>query len=140
LWNERTEESFTTLKDLLTSEPLLRYPEFTKPFVLTTDAISEALDAILSQGPIGRDLPISYISRTLNNAERYYSTIERELLAIFRSFKQFRQYLLGRKFTIVTDHKPLTWVFNIKDPSSRLLRYRLKLVEFDYDITYKPGV
>ena len=53
--------------------------------------------------------------------------------------KQFRQYLYGRKFTIVTDHKPLTWVFNVKDPSSRLLRWRLKLEEYDYGGVYKPG-
>jgi hypothetical protein len=49
-------------------------------------------------------------------------------------------YLYGKKFTIVTDHKPLTWVFSVKDPSSRLLRWRLKLEEFDYQIVYKPGV
>jgi hypothetical protein len=48
--------------------------------------------------------------------------------------------LYGRKFTSVTDRKPLTWVFNVKDPSSRLLRWRLKLEEYDYDIVYKPGV
>jgi len=53
VWNRRTNEAFTTLKDLLTSEPLLQYPDFTKPFVLTTDASNEALGAILSQGPIG---------------------------------------------------------------------------------------
>jgi hypothetical protein len=140
VWNERTEETFTTLKDLLASEPLLWYPEITKPFVLTTHTSNEALGAILSQGPIGRNLPNAYISRTLKNAERNYSTIERELIAIVWSCKQFRQYLLGRKFTIGTDHKPLTWVFNVKDPSSRLLRSRLKLEEFNYDITYKPGV
>jgi hypothetical protein len=59
-----------------------------------------------------------------------------QLLAIVWSCKQFRQYLLGRKFTIVNDHKPLTWVSNVKDVSSR----RLKLEEFDYDINYKQGV
>jgi hypothetical protein len=85
--NERIEEAFTTLKDLLTSEPSLRYPEFTKPFVLTTDASNEALGAIRSQGPIGRDLPVAYISRTLNNAERNHSTTEKELLAIVWSCK-----------------------------------------------------
>jgi hypothetical protein len=108
--------------------------------VLTTDASNEALGAILSQGPIGRDLPIVYISRTPNNAERNYSTTETELLAIDWIFKQFKQCLLGRKFTMVTDHKPLTRVFNVNDPSSRLLRWRLKLDDFDYDIIYKPGV
>ena len=117
---EPKDNAFTTLKDLLTSEPLLQYTDFTKPFVQTTDASNEALGAILSQGPIGRDLPIAYASRTLVNAEKNYSTTE-ELLAIVCGCKQFRQYLYGRKFTIVTDHKPLTWVFNVKDPSSRLL-------------------
>jgi hypothetical protein len=81
-WNQRAEDAFVTLKDLLTNEPLLQYPDFTRPFVLTTDASDEALGAILSQGPIGQDLPISYASRTLNNPEKNYFTTEKELLAI----------------------------------------------------------
>jgi len=139
VWNQSTDEAFNTLKKLLTEEPLLQYPDFTKPFVLTTDASNEALGAILSQGPIGLDLPIAYASRTLNSAEKRYSVTEKELLAIVWGCKYYRQYLFGRKFTIVTDHKPLTWVFNVKDPSSRLLRWRLKLEEYDYQIIYKPG-
>jgi hypothetical protein len=67
---QKTEEAFVTLKEILTTEPLLQCPDFTKPFVLTTDASSEALGAILSQGPIGQDLPIAYASRTLNTAEK----------------------------------------------------------------------
>jgi hypothetical protein len=139
VWNQRTDEAFITLKELLTSEPLLQYPDFTKPFVLSTDDSNEALGAILSQGPIGRDLLIAFASKTLVNAENNYSNTE-ELLAIVWGCKQFRQYLCGRKFTTVTYHKPLTWVFNVKDSSSRLLRWRLKLEEYDYDIVYKPGV
>jgi hypothetical protein len=107
-WNQRTEEAFVTLKEFLTTEPLLQYPDFTRPFVLTTNASNEALGAILSQGSIGQDLPIAYASGTLNNAERNYSTTEKELLAIVWACKQYRPYLYGRKFTIVTDHKPLT--------------------------------
>jgi hypothetical protein len=72
--------------------------------------------------------------------QKKISVTERELLAIVWGCKQFRQFLYGTKFTIVTDHKPLTWVFNVKDPSSRLLRWRIKLEEYDYDIVYKPGV
>jgi len=139
-WNQRTEDAFVTLKELLTTEPLLQYTDFTKPFVLTTDASIEALGAVLSQGPIGQDLPIAYASRTLNNAERNYSTTEKLLLAIVWACKQYRPYLYGKKFTIVNEHKPLTWIFNVKDPSSRLLRWRLKLEEYDYQIVYKPGV
>jgi hypothetical protein len=93
----------------------------------------------VSQGPIGKDLPIAYASKTLNNAEKNYPTIEKELLAIVWGCKHFRQYLYGRKFTIVTDHRPLTWIFSVKDPSSRLLRWRLKFEEYDYEVTYKKG-
>ena len=97
---------------------------------MTTDASNEAIGAVLSQGPIGKDLPIAYASQTLNNAEKKYPTIEKELLAIVWGCKYLRQYLYGRKCTIVTDHSPHTWIFSVKDPSSRLLRWRLKLEEY----------
>jgi len=77
-------------------------------------------------------------SRTLNNAENY-PTIEKELLATVWACKYFRQYLYGRKFTIVTDHRLFTWIFSVKDPSSRLLRWRLKLEEYEYAVKYKKG-
>jgi hypothetical protein len=121
LWSEKTAAAFVTLKTLLTTEHLLQYLDFTRPFVLTTDASNDAISAVLSQGPVGKDLPIAYASRTLINAEKNYPTIEKELLAIVWSCKNFRQHLYGRKFTIVTDHRPLTWIFSVKDPSSRLL-------------------
>jgi hypothetical protein len=94
-----------------------------------------AIGTILSQGNIGSDLPIAYISRTLNKAEKNYNTTEKELLAIVWANKQFRPYLFGRRFT---DHKPLTWLFNVKNPEARL-RWRLQLEEHEYDIVYKPG-
>ena len=70
IWNEGTNKAFNTLKQLLISQPLLQYPDFTRPFILTTDASNDALGAILSQGDIGRDLPVAYASRTLNKAEK----------------------------------------------------------------------
>ena len=89
VWDQKTEESFVALKEILT-ETLLPYPDFTKTFVLTTDASSESLGAILSQGPIGQDLPIAYASRTLDKAEINYSTTEKELRAIVWACKQYR--------------------------------------------------
>jgi hypothetical protein len=89
--------------------------------------------------PLGKDPPIAYASRTLNNAEKKYPTVEKELLATVWGCKYFRKYLYGRRFTIVTDHRPLTWIFNVKDPSSRLLRWRLKLEEYDYKVVYRKG-
>jgi hypothetical protein len=70
IWNADTDETFNTLKRLLTSQPLLQYPDFSKPFILTTDASNDALGAILSQGEIGRDLSVAYGSRTFSKAEK----------------------------------------------------------------------
>ena len=102
--------------------PILSYPDFTKPFILTCDASNFAISAILFQGEIGKDRPIAFGSRTLNKAELNYSTTEKECLAIVFGTKLFRPYVYGRTFTIVTDHKPLQWLFNCEDPGSRLVR------------------
>lgn len=106
---------------------------------MTTDASNEGLGAVLSQGEIGKDLPVAFASRTLNKAEINYSTTEKELLTIVWGMRYFRPYLFGRKFVVVTVHKPLTWIMSVKDPGSRLLRWRIKLEEYDYDIVYKKG-
>lgn len=131
---------FEQCKDLLCNDPILQYPDFERPFNLTTDASNFALGAILSQGPIGSDLPVCFASRTLSETEQRYSTIEKELLAIVWATKYFRPYLYGNKFKIITDHKPLTWLFSLKEPNSKLVRWRLKLEEFDYEIVYKKGL
>ncbi|KAL0128551.1 hypothetical protein PUN28_003706 [Cardiocondyla obscurior] len=138
-WGEKEQECFEILKEALCKEPILQYPDFTKPFLLTTDASGIAIGGILSQGTIGKDQPISYASRVLNDAEKNYSTIEKELLAIVYCVQHFRPYLYGKKFILITDHKPLTWLNKLKDPTSRLARWRIKLSEYEYEIIYKPG-
>lgn len=138
-WSDLCQEAFDKLKTILTREPLLQYPDFSKPFNLTCDASNFAIGCVLSQGVIGQDAPIAYASRNLNKAEQNYNTTEKELCAIVWGVKQFRPYLLGQKFKIITDHRALSWLFNIKDPGSRLTRWRLKLEEYEYEIQYKPG-
>lgn len=137
--DSKYKECLENCKNLLCNEPILQYPDFSKPFVLTTDASNVALGAVLSQGVIGSDKPVCYASRTLNKSEQNYSTIEKELLGIVWATKYFRPYLYGRKFEIVTDHKPLTWLMSLKEPNSKLVRWRLKLEEYDYDVVYKKG-
>lgn len=134
-WTDKQQISFDTLKLKLCEEPILKYPDFSKEFTLTTDASNEGLGAILSQD----GHPCCYVSRTLNPAEKHYTTTEKELLAIVWSIQRLRQYLLGRKFKIRTDHQALKWLHNVKDTSSRLIRWRLKLEEYDYDIEYHKG-
>lgn len=139
-WEEEQQEAFDILRRALMTEPILQYPDFDKEFYLTTDASNFAIGAILSQMHGDKLLPIAYASRTLNKAEGNYSTTEKECLAIVWSVNNFRPYLYGQKFIIQTDHKPLTWLFNVKDPGSRLVRWRLKLEEYNYEIRYKKGL
>lgn len=130
---------FKFCKHLLTNDPILQYPDFSKPFHLTTDASNVAVGAVLSQTTKGADLPIAYASRTLNESEQRLATIEKELLAIVWAVQYFRPYLYGRKFKIITDHRPLQWLQSIKEPSSKLFKWRTKLAAYDFDIEYKKG-
>lgn len=126
---------FETLKTLLTSDPILAYPDFNKPFTLTTDASLYALGAILSQE--GR--PIAYASKTLDNAQCNYDTTERELLAVVWACKQFRHYLYGVKFHLQTDHRALVWLSNLQEPNSKLQRWKIKRNEYNFDIKHIQG-
>lgn len=92
----------------------------------------------------GTERPIAYVSRTLNSAEKNYSQLEKEGLAVIFGVRKFDKYCYGRRFIIYTDHKPLTRLF---DPSlatsstvaARIQRWSLFLGNYSYDIVYKPG-
>lgn len=132
-------QAFEKCKEVLINSPILQYPNFDEPFILTTDASDVAIGAVLSQGTLGSDKPIAYASRTLSDTEQRYATIEKELLSIVWAIKYFRPYLYGKRFTIYTDHRPLTWIMSIKDPNSKLTRWRLRLAEYNFNVEYKKG-
>lgn len=136
-WNEEADLAFKTLKNKLSTSPVLRFPDYSKSFKLETDASLSAIGGILSND--GSEGAIQYMSRTLNPAERNYSTTERELLAIIFCLQQARHMILGYKVKIVTDHKALTYIMNIKETNSRLIRWKLTLAEYDHEIVFKPG-
>lgn len=92
-WGKEQSSSFEKLKKIITDEPILQYPNFSREFILTADASKIAIGAILSQGNIGHDKPIIFASRTLNKAESNYSTKEQELLAIVWAVKHFKPYI-----------------------------------------------
>ncbi|KAJ4433384.1 hypothetical protein ANN_15643 [Periplaneta americana] len=89
-WEDDQEEAFVTLKTKLSEKPLLIYPDFSVPFIVTTDESQEAVDAVLAQRINGEEKPVAYCSRQLNAAERNYSCTEIELLAVIFATKQFR--------------------------------------------------
>lgn len=78
IWTDACEDAFQTFRTILTKEPILQFPDFSRPFNITTDASNCAIGGILSQGNIGSDLPICYASRTLNKAKINYNTTEKD--------------------------------------------------------------
>lgn len=84
-------------------------------------------------------IDLSHMRLILNKAEQPYIKTEKELLSIVWAVKNSRPYLLLRQFKMYADHRPLTWLFNVKDPCLRLLRWRLKSAEYQYEVIYKTG-
>lgn len=110
-WTPQCQQAFELLKEKQTSSPILGYADFTQPFVQDTDASSLGIAAILYQEQAGRRKVIAYASRRLRGAEKNdqnYSSMKLELLALkWTVTEKFRNYLLGSKFTIITDNSPL---------------------------------
>lgn len=118
---------------------MLAHPNFNESFILVTDASKLGIGGILSQLNNGFERPIAYFSKKLNKAQSNYSATELELFAVVEGIKHFRCYLYGRKFTIITDHRPLKWLINLKDPNSKLARWNLFLSSYDFEIIHREG-
>ncbi len=133
-WTSQCQTAFEELKTILVNPPNLAYPDFSKPFILHTDASAFAIGGVLSQEHNGKECVISYWSRQLNKAERKYSTTEREALAAVAAIKEFYPYLYGFPFTLVTDHNPLTCLKGLKDFGGRLTRWLMFLQQFNFSV------
>ena len=126
LWNDQADNSFNRLKYMLINAPLMRNPDFTRTFILQTDASGIGVGAVLSQGE-EEDRPIAYFSRKLLPRERAYLTVEKECLAIVLAVQHFKVYLMGRQFIIQTDHRALQWLNKFREKNARLTRWSLLL-------------
>lgn len=143
VWTTDCDLAVANLKKSLIDECLLKSPDFEKAFTLSTDASNHTIAGALTQtSDTGDDVPIGFFSRVLRGPELNYSTIEKEFLAILCSVAHFRCYLIGAEHTtkIITDHRPLKFIFNLKESSSRLIRWALRLEEYNYEIIYRPGI
>ena len=144
-WSDACQESFQKLKDILGKSPLLTYYDSTKPVRLAVDASFYGVGAVLSHvSEDGEEQPIAFASRTLSASEQNYSMIEKEALAIIFGLKKFHQYLYGRRFSLITDHKPLTLLLGPKRgipvlAVSRLQRWAIQLGVYQYDIEYRAS-
>ena len=138
-WTELHQTAFIRLKEALISPPILDYPRKSDTFVLTTDSSEAGLGAVLSTS---RGTVVEYASRTLTAAEKNYCTTEKECLAIVWATRKLRHYLIGGRFTLETDHKPLQWLESAKRSNARaqrLERWSLELRAFEFDVVHRPG-
>lgn len=144
-WTKTENDAFMKIKALITSETTLLHFNENSKTVVETDASSIGVGAVLLQPDDQGDLrPIAYESRTLSSAEKNYSQVEKEGLAVIFAVNKFKTYLLGRHFTLKTDHKPLITLFNEHKPvsqmaSSRIKRWSLLLSAYDYTIEFVRG-
>ena len=141
LWTDQCQQSFDLLRKLLSSPPILSYPDFSRAFILDTDACNDGIGAVLSQvDNQGRERVVAYGSHLLSKAERNYCATRKKLLAVVAFIIHFRPYLLGHRFQLCTDHAPLQWLYCIKEPEGRVARWLEKLQEFDFEVTHRRGL
>ena len=140
-------EAVDTLVAAMTSEPVvLRMPRWDREFIVKTDAAATGgVGGVLSQcNDEGHEQVVAYYGRRLTDAERKWTVTEIELLAALESIRNWRPYLWGRRFRLVVDHAALKWLHTMKDtieggPASRLMRWNMKLLEYDFSVEHKPG-
>ena len=115
VWTQEARECFMRFKEIMTTCPVLALPDFMKPFELQCDASGEGVGAVIMQDKH----PIAYESRKLRGPERSFSIYDKEMLAIMHALAKFKQYLVGRKFCIKTDHNSLRHFLGQRDLNDR---------------------
>lgn len=144
-WSSVEEEAFIKIKSMISTDITLAHYKPEKDLILSCDASPYGIGAVLQQPQEnGILLPLFFVSRTLTAAEKNYPQIEREGLSIVFGVTKFRHYLLGRSWTLLTDHQPLVTLFNEKRSipqlaSARIKRWALTLSAYDYKVKHTAG-
>ncbi|ROT80375.1 hypothetical protein C7M84_000871 [Penaeus vannamei] len=140
IWGSEQEEAFEVLKRSLLKEPVLRSPDFSRTWYISTDASKGAIGAILAQRYDGHFCPVSYFSRQLRGAELRYDVMEKEALAVIEALKKFKPLIWGLEVIVMSDNRSLQWLFHkAKDGNARVTRWALTAQSFGAKILYHPG-
>ena len=139
IWDKNCQSAFELLKKELTGAGLVAHPRDDGQFILDTDASAKTIGCVLSQVQDGKERVIAYGSRTLSRTEQNYCVTDRELLAVQYFMDYYRQYLIGQKFLVRTDHQAIRWLSSLKDPKDRTARWLEILSAYNFTIEYRPG-
>ena len=145
LWGTDQEQAFAAIKAELSNAPTLTLYDQEAETKISADASSYGLGAVLLQKSTSEWRPVAFASRSMSETERRYAQIEKEALAITWACEKFSMYILGKRFAIETDHKPLVPLVpllgskHLDSLPPRVLRFRLRLVRYDYSIEHVPG-
>jgi hypothetical protein len=138
-WLETHTNTFNEIKKMIAEAPTLINFNSNKEVTIQTDASKSGLGCCLMQ----EGKPVAYSSRSLNDAEQNYAMIEKEMLGIVYATHKFHQFIYGRKINVITDHKPLVSIINVKKISDiasfRLQRMKLKLLKYNLNVKHVPG-
>ena len=140
MWDEDYQRRFEELKTYLTTASIVRALNWKLPFEVMYDASDLAIGAVLGQREGGKPYVVYYVSKTLNKAQRNYTTTEKELLAVVYALDKFRAYLVGSDIIIFTDHSALKYLLTKQNAKARLIRWVFLLQEFNLQIRDKKGV
>ena len=143
-WTSKRKKAFRRIKRKITEDTVLAHYDPTQQIYLAVDASPVGLGAVISHGKGKNERPIAFASRTLTDAEKNYSQIDREALAIIYGIKKFHYYLYGRKFVLFSDNQPLCHILGSRKglPSlaaARILRWAIELAGYTYEVQHRPG-
>lgn len=138
-WTAEAIKSFSDIKDALISAPVLALPDYSLPFDIHTDASNVGIGAMLTQCQNNKHRVIAYYSAKLTPTQQRYMTTEKECLAVIMAVEKFKIYVQGVHFTVYTDHASLLWLNRFKDSNGRLVRWALRLQQYDFTLKHRKG-
>ncbi|KAG1123402.1 hypothetical protein G6F42_010585 [Rhizopus arrhizus] len=142
-WHDKQQTAFDMVLTLLTSDPILAFPDRKQIQIVTCDASYQGLGCVLSQSPDGKpgqlETVVAYASQSISQTESNYAITHLEALSLVWGVLHFKQYLKGRKFVLITDHAALRFIFSPSKSTPKICRWLSLLMDYDYDVQYKSG-
>lgn len=139
IWSTACDESFIRINQCMIDDPVVRMPNLDLPFIVKTDACGQGIGALLLQEDVKGRYVVEFASKAFTDTQKRYPVIEQEATAIMFALERWTHYLLGSKFTLETDHRPLQWLKSKKNSMGKLGRMAARLAEFSgLEIKYIP--